>query len=258
MLKVHFARELKQYLDNNQIDIFNIDDIFLAFSETNKKVIETALQSLTDLEYTRIEKGKYCRNTFKNEYVIGNFLTDDAVIAYWSALNIHGLTEQFPNKVYVQSVKNKPNKEIFGVMYQFVRVRPNKMIGFLNFGIGSNQFRISTVEKTFIDCFDLVQYSGGFMELIRAFNRTKLNSIKMIEYAKAVGNKASIKRMGFLAELFEKKGMKGFIDFAKKQKSKNYDLFDIYGYNEGKFNAEWRLRLNINDDDLLDIANSIY
>lgn len=255
---MNIRQTIKNYLDENQIDIFNTNEIKKQFGEINNKKLNYELSKIISLEYSKIEKGKYCRNTFRNEYVIGNHITSDAVIAYWSALNIHGLTEQFSNKVYVQTTKKKKNTEIFGVNYQFVKVHSNKMTGIIKSGIGNNQFRITDIEKTIVDCFDLPNYSGGFMELIRAFKRTKLSSQKMIDYLDAINNKAVTKRIAYLAELFNKKGFKQLIKYAKKQKSKNYDLFDVYGYNEGKYNAEWRLRLNIDDDDLLDIANSIY
>lgn len=258
MGNTYLIRIIKQYLDENQIDIFYVHDLKKVFPGYDIRELEAALRMFIDYEFVKIERGKYCRNTFRDEYVIGNYLTSDAVIAYWSALNIHGLTEQFPNKVYIQTSKKKPDTEIFGVNYQFVKVRPNKMTGIEKFGAGTNQFRITDIEKTIIDCFDLLNYSGGFMELIRAFKRTKLNTKKMLSYSEALNNKAIIKRMGYLAELFNKIGFKQFVKYAKKQKSKNYDLFDIYGYDEGKYNAEWRLRLNMDREDLLDIANSIY
>ena len=252
------GKDIKSYLDENQIDIFLVMELKSIFPKFSIWELKNALRRIIDMEYTEIEKGKYCRNTFRNEYVIGNYLTSDAVIAYWSALNIHGLTEQFPNMVYVQTSMQKKNATIFGVNYQFIKVRPDKMIGIEKFGIGTNQFRITDIEKTIVDCFDMLDYSGGFMELIRAFNRTKLSAKKMIDYSIAVNNKAVIKRIGYLAELFNKKGFKQYISFAKKQKSKNYDLFDIYGLNEGKHNADWRLRLNMTNEELTEIANSIY
>lgn len=250
--------KLLRFIDKNELDIFTIDELKQMLNHQVKHV-QQILEVLVEKQFlVRIENGKFCRSTFRNEYVIGNFLTGDGVIAYWSALNIHGLTEQFPNKVYVQTTKNKIEKEVFGIEYQFIRVKPDKLIGFDVSGAGSNKFRISNIEKTIVDCFDLVQYSGGFMELIRAFYRTKLNVHKLIEYSTAVGNKAAVKRMGFLAELLEKKGMKQFIRFAKKFGSDNYDLFDKQGYDEGYYIADWKLKMNMEKSEIIDIAKSIY
>jgi predicted transcriptional regulator of viral defense system len=53
----------------------------------------------------RIEKGKYMNIPLGaekgkytlNEFVIGSLLVNPYSVAYWSALNFYGLTEQFPN-----------------------------------------------------------------------------------------------------------------------------------------------------------------
>jgi len=258
MQNTSYFTELKRHLDENQIDVFCINDIYTNFIDYNKRRLKRTIQNIVDLEYYEIEKGKFVRRTFRNEYVIGNFLTEDATIAYWSALNIHGLTEQFPNKIYIQTTKNKKNKEVLGINYQFIKVIPKKITGIINQGVGTNQIRITNIEKTIIDCFDLVKYSGGFMELIRALKRTKLDAHKMIEYAKAIDNKAAIKRIAYLSELFNKRELKSFIKYAKTHKSKNFDLLDIFGSEDGEYNSEWNLRLNIEPENLIEIANSIY
>jgi len=206
----------------------------------------------------RIERGKYCRSNFRDEKVIGTHLVKDGAIAYWSALNLHGLTEQFPNLVFIQTTKVKPSKEVFGVNYQFVKITPSKRKGLKKDGFGNHSYYITDVEKTIVDCFDLPQYSGGYAELIRAFANAKLSGSKMIDYCRVVNNIAATKRMGFLAELFEKKGLKSFIDFAKEQIKDAYNPFDPHGSYSGSFNAEWRLKLNITKDELLDITNKQY
>jgi predicted transcriptional regulator of viral defense system len=64
--------------------------------------------------------------------------------------------------------------------------------------------------------------------------------------------------MGFLSELLEKKGMKKFIQFAKSQVKEAYNPFDPLGLDSGPFNAEWRLRLNVSREEILDITNKQY
>lgn len=190
--------------------------------------------------------------------VIGTRLVEDGAIAYWSALNLHGLTEQFPNSVFIQTTKVKPGKEVFGVSYQFVKITPGKRVGTTKEGYGNHSFLITDVEKTIVDCFDLPQYSGGYAELIRAFATAKLSAEKMIEYCQAVNNQAATKRLGYLAELLEKKGLKSFIRFAKNQVKQSYNPFDPLSTDHGKFNAEWKLRLNITENELLEITNKQY
>ncbi|MCC6287455.1 MAG: hypothetical protein IT249_06185 [Chitinophagaceae bacterium] len=83
---------LLKLLDEYELDIFTGQ----SFAErTRLKLTDWMPQLRTLIKYGLIdiiERGKYCRHNFRNEYVIGNFLAEDGVIAYWTALNLHGLT----------------------------------------------------------------------------------------------------------------------------------------------------------------------
>ncbi len=94
--------------------------------------------------------------------------------------------------------------------------------------------------------------------VIRAFSEAPLTGEKLTNYCKAVNNMAATKRMGFLAELFEKKGLNSFIRFAKDQVKDSYNPFDPQGSGLVNYNAEWKLRLNISKEEILDIANKQY
>lgn len=205
-----------------------------------------------------IEKGKYCRHNFRNEYVISNYLATDGVVAYWSALNLHGLTEQFPNTVFVQTSKQKKHKTVFGVRYQFIKVKPEKMAGITLEGYGNHQYRMTDLEKTIVDCFDLPQYSGGFAELIKAFAEAELDAERMISYCQAVQNISATKRMAYLAEIFDKPRMPAFLEYAQGIVNEKYNLFDPFGNNEGHFVKKWKLRMNLSEQDILSLANKQY
>ena len=245
-------------LEDLEMDIFSLEEI----SETLKGKVENIHELIENLVHkkllSRIERGKYCRSNFRNELVIGCRLVDGGCVAYWTALNKHGLTEQFPNTVFIQTQKVKPPKTVFGVKYQFVKVAPSKHTGIAVEGFGNHQYHITDVEKTIVDCFDLPEYSGGYAELIRAFNQAKLNAEKMVAYCQAIHNIAATKRMGYLAELLDKKGLKSFIRYAKDQINTRYNLFDPQGTETGEFINAWRLRLNISKEEITDICNKQY
>lgn len=245
-------------LDENEMDIFTLKDLKQFETDKYEDINELVENLVHKKILSRIERGKYARANFRDEKVIGTRLVEDGAIAYWSALNLHGLTEQFPNSVFIQTTKIKPSKEVFGVNYQFVKITPTKRTGIVKEGFGNHVYRITDIEKTMVDCFDLPQYSGGYAELIRAFSTAKLSGSKLIEYCKAINNIAATKRMGFLAELFDKKGLKSFIAFAKGQIKDAYNPLDPHGPDAGSYNAEWKLKLNIKRDELLDIANKQY
>jgi predicted transcriptional regulator of viral defense system len=245
-------------LDDYELDIFSLEELKEQVGHKFGDINELVENLVHKKILARIERGKYCRSNFNDEKVIGCFIADAGSISYWSALNAHGLTEQFPNNVFIQTTKVKKNKTVLGTAYKFVKVAPNKIAGVLSQGQGNRKYRITDVDKTIVDCFDLPEYSGGYAELIRAFYQAKLDSENMINYCTAIDNIAATKRMGFLAEFLEKKGLKYFIKYAKHQINKKYNVFDPAGNDMGEFVNEWRLRLNISREEVLDICNKQY
>ncbi len=245
-------------LEEQELDIFSINEIKNRFSDRFKDINEIMENLVHKGIFIRLEQGKYCRSNFNDENVIGSFIAKDGTIAYWSALNKHGLTDQFPNVLFVQTTHWKQDKVILGVNYKFVQILQRKSTGILTHGYGTRQYRITDIEKTIADCFDLPEYSGGYAELIKAFCQANLNGDKMIEYCLALNNISVTKRMGFLAELLNKHGMKNFIKFARQSVNPKYNVFDPLGTDSGEFVNEWRLRLNISRDEILDICNKQY
>lgn len=250
--------DLMLMLDEYEMDIFTLEELKQVADKKYEDVNELVENLVHKQIISRIERGKYCRANFRDEKVIGNYLVQDGAVAYWPALNLHGLTEQFPNTVFIQTTHKKNDKAIFGVDYKFVRISEHKRTGIVKEGYGNHSYAITDLEKTIVDCFDLPQHSGGYAELLRAFADAKLSGEKLIEYCSTVNNQAATKRMGYLAEMLDKKRMRSFIRFAKDLVRQSYNPFDPLSPDIGKFNAEWRLRMNISEEEILDITNKQY
>ncbi len=244
-------------LDDNEIDIFTLTSIESLLGENFDNLNEILENLVNKRILSRFERGKFCRYNFRDEFVISNYIVPDGVVSYWSALNKHGLTDQFPNTVFVQTSNEKRSKSVFEVQYKFIQVLNKKITGIQLQGFGNHQFRMTDIEKTIVDCFDKPQYSGGYAELIKAFGSTKLNSEKMINYCNVIGNMAVTKRMGFLSELLNKQGVKTFISYARQKVNVKFNLFDPLGAEKGVFDNTWKLRLNISREKLLQICNKI-
>ena len=258
---VNISREQQEFLKlltDYEVDIFSISEIEKILNHTFENLNPIAENLENKGFLSRIEAGKYCRANFRDEKVIGCFISGNGAVAYWSALNYHGLTEQFPNIVFIQSPKSKKSKTIFGTTYKFITVIPSKFTGIREEGYGTRTYRITDVEKTILDCFDYPQFSGGYAELIRAFNQATLESQKMITYCNAINNISIIKRIGFLCEILKKDELEPFINYAKTKINLRYDLIDPMGMSKGVFVKEWRLRLNISKEEVLDICNKLY
>jgi predicted transcriptional regulator of viral defense system len=243
-----------KFLDEEEILFFTKEWYF-----RQMKADDGMIENLVNKGFLhRLERGKYCRTTFRDENVIGTFVVPDGTVAYWSALHLHGLTEQFSGMVFIQTTLKKNSTTILGTSYRFVKIGANKRTGICYNGYGNYKYPITDVEKTIVDCFDLPQYSGGYAELIRAFAQAELNAEKLADYCLAVGNIAVFKRIGFLAELLNKKNLTPFVEFARTRINRTYNLFDPFGNDTGDPETAWYLRLNLSKDAIKGITQNIY
>ncbi len=245
-------------LDEHEILYFSLEDI----SDRLGKPLPNINELVENLHHKglldRVEKGMYTRPHYHDPYVLGSFISRGGVLGYWSALHHHGLTERFPNKVFIKTTLRKRNTEIFGTKVQYVTVHPRKMLGTVWVGFGDKKYPLTDVEATLLDCFDQLRYAGDWPDLIRAFKRAEIDADKLINYASVYQNTAVIKRMGYLAELTERKDLRLFVGFALSQVKAKYSLFEPGGPDEGSFNNRWKLRLNISEEDILSIIQSPY
>jgi len=221
----------------------------------NKDSLKIALHRLEQKgEIERIEKGKYLiiplgaekgKYTL-HEFVIGSTLIEPCSIAYWSALNYYGLTEQIPTTVFLQTTARKKNQDIkvFGVKYQIVKIKKEKMFGIRKEWIEETQITITDKEKTIIDCLDKPQYCGGIIEVAKALKNNKFDQKKLKNYAQRIGNSGVLRRLGYLCELLNIK-----ISLPKIN-TRNYLLLDPTMPEKETKNARWRLIINLNEKGL--------
>ena len=213
------------------------------------KVILSRLERKGWIE--RIEKGKYMiipLGTEKgkytlHEFIIGSILVSPYAIAYWSALNYYGMTEQIPTTIFIQTIsrKKKQKLNIFGVDYQIVRISEKKFFGLKKEWIEESQIYITDREKTIVDCLDKPQYCGGIIEIAKALKNGKYNTEKLSTYAQRIGNSGVIRRLGYLAELL---GIEIKISLVK---TRNYLYLDPTMPKKGRKNAKWRLVINLDE-----------
>ena len=245
-------------LDEQDMQFFSLDQVEEQYASQYGNMSEVVENLVHKGLLERVERGKFVRANFYDDLAMIRLLVPDGVLAYWSALNRHGLTEQFPNVIFVQTTKLKESKLYRGVPYQFIKVQPRKMTGAEQSGHGEHAFWITSVEKTILDCLDLPEYSGGFPVVVKAIARAKLQSSKLIEYSEAIGNQAAMKRLAFILEALGKKGVASFLKHAAKNLNASYSLLDALGSNDGRFDSNWKLRLNVTEEDIRALSKTEY
>lgn len=204
----------------------------------------------------RIRRGRFAvvplssgedRSPQLHEFVVAMALVSPAVIAYWSALNHHGMTEQLPRTVFVATdhpVRRQP-KEVMGVTYKIVSLRPDKVFGIMRDWINEIPFNVTDREKTIIDGLDLPQYIGGVSEIVKALTGAwkMLDEKKLRKYAAKIGNSAVAKRLGFIMEtlgLGEPEALRAAIPLAP-----GFSPLDPTMQKIGRYNRRWGLLVNV-------------
>lgn len=220
--------------------------------DTFKKIIFRLEQSG---RIERVKKGKYIiiplgsekgSHTLQ-EFVIASKLADNYAIAYWSALNRYGYTEQIPATVFVQTTDRKKQKTIkaLGIEYRFVRVKKEKMFGITTEWIENEKVNITDREKTIIDCLDRPDLCGGIVEAAKAVKSREFAAIKIMEYAKRIGSSAVLRRLGYLCDIY------GIKTGLEPERTRNYVKLDpAMPLNKKDLNAKWRLYLNVPENEL--------
>jgi predicted transcriptional regulator of viral defense system len=203
----------------------------------------------------RIRRGRFAvvplssgedRSPQLHEFVIAMELVSPAVIAYWSALNHHGMTEQLPRTVFVATdhpVRRRPG-DVLGVTYKIVSLKPAKFFGVTKDWMDEIPFRVTDREKTIIDGLDLPQYVGGVSEIAKALAGSwkTLNEQKLRAYAAKIGNSAVAKRLGFIMETLELgdvEALRAAIPLAS-----GFSALDPIMPRRGKYNRRWGLLVN--------------
>ncbi len=204
----------------------------------------------------RIRRGRFAviplssgedRSPQLHEFVVAMELVSPAVIAYWSALNHHGMTEQLPRTVFVATdhlVRRQPG-DVLGVTYKIVSLKPDKVFGVMKEWIGEIPFSVTDREKTIIDGLDLPQYVGGLSEITKALTVSwkMLDEKKLRKYAAQIGNSAVAKRLGFMMETL---GL-GDVEALRiaTTRAPGFSALDPTLPKHGKYNRRWGLLVNV-------------
>ena len=230
--------------------VFTIDEAEKAFNvkRTSLRVILSRMED--DGVVERLERGKYLVIPLSakkggytlNEFVIGSELVEPYVISYWSALNYHGLTEQIPNTVFIQTTSRKKRRDlnIFGVRYLIIKISRSKFFGIEKVWLENKPINITNREKTIVDCLDRPEYCGGVVEVAKALNNEVFDYEKLSCYAVNMGNSGVIRRLGYLCDHL------GITIDLPVIKSRNYLYLDPTMPKKGFPDRKWRLQVNLN------------
>jgi len=202
------------------------------------------------------EKGEHTENW----YLIAKNLVNPSTyyISYFSALEIHEITTQPIFRIYISTPNRKRPKDILGANFQFVYTRGKDMWGLEdNWVTPSQKVKVSDLERTIIDCLDRLEFCGGVTEVAKAIwnKRNDFDFEKLLQYLIRFNRKSVVKRLGFLLDIYGIAN-KEVLTELKKLLSPSYAKLDSTLEDTGRFLSSWKLRINISQNELLDITKT--
>ncbi|MCL2868532.1 MAG: hypothetical protein FWF27_03685 [Candidatus Bathyarchaeota archaeon] len=183
-----------------------------------------------------------------HSFILASVLVEPYYIAYASALNYHGLTDQTPNATYVATTKPRNSKTILNTKIRFVTIPQHKIFSTEEITIENRKIQISSKEKTIIDCLDHPEHCGGIEEIAKAlyFAKNDLDQTKLVNFAQKIENKTVLKRLGYLTEtLHIEKALKSI---SKLPLSSGYSLLDCSLKKRGPIIEKWKIVINVTID----------
>lgn len=252
------SRALSQLASQNN-EIFTIDDLAEALDTTYESAKTTASRLANNGWLTRLKPGLYLvvplaagedSQYTAHEYHIASHLVEPMYIGYWSALNFHGFTEQVPRSVYVATTKRLPDRTVHDVEYHFVTLAERKFFGHQNYAVAGQTVPIATPEKTLADCADQPNHCGGIRELAKGIQKgaDRYDPSTLIEHALRMENGAALKRLVYLMDHY------GVTVPEREEVTAKFTSgaspLDPTRSEDGSYDAEYRLYINIADEEL--------
>ncbi|HEV2305265.1 MAG TPA: hypothetical protein VGR93_07085 [Candidatus Acidoferrales bacterium] len=144
-----------------------------------------------------------------DRYRVPDALRDDAVVAFHSALEWHGVANQVFQTVYYFSARPRKDVVFDGITYHRValpRVLNTSQHKLLQITVGSDHVMVTERERSFVDCLLSLEYSGGVEELDKSLAMfPSFDFDAALEYLKLLRRPWLYSRLGFLLDRHQDK-----------------------------------------------------
>jgi predicted transcriptional regulator of viral defense system len=199
---IYSPTELQQLLSDNR-SVWNMPDSltfskFLEFLKINGKKLKEVKFKFPSRTYRRYIWGQ------TSLYPLVQSLLINSYFSHYTAASIHGLTEQIPKFIYLNSEQKKGNSENSGLTQDRIdlafknRQRSTNNLaeyqdyticllngmntnnyGVENFFDGENTFKVTDIERTLIDIAVRPSYAGGVFEVVKAYRKAKGKNVSI-------------------------------------------------------------------------------
>lgn len=181
----------------------------------------------------------------EDSWAIAEKLFAPCYIGGWSAAEHWGLTEQIFRTIIVMTTQKPRNRRpnIKGTDFLLRTVSPKTMFGLNPVWRGQVKVAVSDPARTIVDMLDDPRLGGGMRPIVDILpNYLKSGtegSVRLVGYAKRLGNSAVFKRLGFLLESVAPEETEAIKSCLLNMKTGNVKLDPAL--ESGRLVTRWRL-----------------
>lgn len=193
-------------------------------------------------------------NYMVDKYLVANKLSTAGILAYHSALELHGVAQPILNRVFVLSGEKITNFDFQKT--SFIGVRGDSSFGQTTVLREGVPVHIADRERTLIDGIDRLKYVGGIEEYLKSIEvLSSVDFQRIIKYLRRYNKQSLYSKVGCILSLFEKKwSFPNDVRKKLKSKIKKKVYYLTNTENKGQFNKEWNLIIPNNLHELLTVA----
>lgn len=182
---------------------------------------------------------------YGTKFEIASNISETSFICFHSALEYYGIANQVFNDVIVGSL-TKFNGFTFNDN-EFI-YKPAKSLTLIN-DVASEGIRVTSLEKTIVDCIDEISFSGGIEEVLNALEQIKyLNEEKLIEALDEYGKMFLYQKVGYLLETYNDRFnlAKDFFGKCKSHLTNKANYLEKDAFKKVSLNKDWNLLVPLN------------
>lgn len=252
--------DLNEFL--SQRAVFRVEELdrFLSGRRTANKNTRKALLNyhLRQGHIIRIRRGLYASVPFGlgpsltmvDPYLVAAKVTEDAVLAYHTALEFFGKAYSVFSRFYSTS-RNKSlpvrlgSYEIKCVpVPQPLRAKSLAMFGVDTFYRSGVEVRVTNLERTFVDVLDRPELTGSWEEIWRSLEAVEFFDLdKVVEYTFLLENRTTAAKVGFFLEQHKESLMvqNEFLESMRKLRPKNPHYLERTKRRNCRWIKDWNL-----------------
>lgn len=182
----------------------------------------------------------------------------DYYLSHGTAMEVHQMLTQPQLVVYVTTLKPLRPRSIMGTEFRIIRGQRKHLFGIEQQWVTKQEkVKVSDIDRTIIDGLKQPEYCGGITEVAQGLwmQRERISPNRLVAYAIRLGVGAVIRRLGFLLELYEI-GTDKTTEALRDHLTSTYVALDPVLPNQGKHLHRWRLRLNIEPEELRSVVRT--